>query len=109
MKGIAKLFGALTLVFATLAFASAALADDTPPGQQNGTTPPGMAAGGVRGTTKATGSGPQGGVLGAQAKLRRTAAQGKLPFTGAFMWQHMLVGMALLIGGIALRRHAEAL
>ena len=61
--------------------------------------------GGVLGATASAGSsGPEGGVLGAI----ESASGGVLPFTGFPLWLAMVVALALIVLGLALRRRARA-
>jgi hypothetical protein len=60
--------------------------------------------GGILGVTTSGKSGPAGGVLGAIEAV----GEGALPFTGLRLWAVMLVALALVTFGLALRRQARA-
>lgn len=79
-------------------------------------SPEQSAAGGVAGMVspivKKPKSKPAGGVLGAIASAPRAiaeiAASGTLPFTGLSLWMAALIGAALLLAGLTLRRRTAA-
>jgi hypothetical protein len=68
---------------------------------QGGAPQGGAAQGGVLGVSEAQSA---GGVLGAIEAV----GEGALPFTGFPLWAVMLVALALITFGLALRRHARA-
>jgi hypothetical protein len=59
------------------------------------------------GTAPAEASQPQGGVLGAAAVLGQAVKGGTLPFTGFPLWLALVVAIALLSGGVLLRRRGR--
>jgi hypothetical protein len=67
----------------------------------------GQSTGGVLGATATagtSGNAPMGGVLGALT----TVAHGTLPFTGFPVWTALAFALALIAGGLGLRRAARA-
>lgn len=104
-----RILGALTVVVSAAAISVGAASAASPPSAADAEyTNPGTITGGVKGGTSGSGvSGTTSGSTKGAAAAAPVQASGGLPFTGFSLVGAVVIALALLVSGIALRRFAS--